>query len=152
VARTDYFNDPDAPTPNSLVPAASAIVVNEAGALLLQRRVDNDQWALPGGTMNLGETLAQTVAREVKEETGLDIEVIGLVGIYTDPGHVIEYDDGEVRQEFNVCFMARPRGGHLATSTECKEVGWVPLGELDALPMHESTRLRISRGVPRGVA
>jgi 8-oxo-dGTP pyrophosphatase MutT (NUDIX family) len=149
VARTDYFNDPHAPTPNSLVPAASAIVVNESGGPLLQRRFDNDQWALPGGTMDLGETLAQTVVREVKEETGLDVEVTGLVGIYTDPGHVIEYDDGEVRQEFNVCFTAHVRGGRLATSTESTEVGWVPLDELDALPMHESTRLRIRHCLDR---
>jgi 8-oxo-dGTP pyrophosphatase MutT (NUDIX family) len=93
--------------------------------------------------VDLGETLAQTVVREVKEEAGLGVEVTGLVGIYTDPGHVIEYDDGEVRQEFNVCFTAHVRGGRLATSTESTEVGWVPLDELDALPMHESTRLRI---------
>jgi mutator protein MutT len=84
VARTDYFNDPQAPAPNSVVPAASAVVVNEAGELLLQRRSDNGQWALPGGTMDLGETLAQTVVREVKEETGIEVEVTGVVGIYTD--------------------------------------------------------------------
>jgi 8-oxo-dGTP pyrophosphatase MutT (NUDIX family) len=143
VSRTDYFNDPRAPTPNSVVPAASAVVMNQAGALLLQRRSDNDQWALPGGTMDLGETLAQTVVREVREETGLDVEVTGLVGIYSDPGHVIEYDDGEVRQEFNVCFRARPIGGQLTTSSESTEVRWVPSGDLDALAMHESTRLRI---------
>jgi hypothetical protein len=71
------------------------------------------------------------------------LQVTGPVGIYTDPGHVIEYDDGEVRQEFNICFTARVRGGRLATSTESREVGWVPLDQLDALPMHESTRLRI---------
>jgi len=72
-----------------------------------------------------------------------------MVGIYTDPGHVIEYDDGEVRQEFNVCFTAHVRGGRLATSTESKEVGWAPLDELDALPMHESTRLRIRHCLDR---
>ena len=129
--RTDYFNDPHAPAPNSLVPATSAIVVNETGALLLQRRLDNHQWALPGGTMDLGETLAQTAVREVKEETGLDVEVTGLVG--------------EVRQEFNICLTARLTGGQLATSTESKEVAWVSPGNLDALPMHESTRIRIRR-------
>lgn len=143
MSRADYFNDPHAPTPNSLVPAASAIVVNEAGAMLLQRRFDNDQWALPGGTMDIGETLAQAAVREVKEETGLDVEITGLVGIYTDPGHVIEYDDGEVRQEFNVCFTARSTGGQLKISTESREVGWKHPHDLDALPMHESTRLRI---------
>jgi 8-oxo-dGTP pyrophosphatase MutT (NUDIX family) len=145
--RTDHFNNPHAPAPNSLVPAASAVVVDEAGALLLQRRSDNDQWALPGGTMDLGETLAQTVVREVREETGLDVEVTGLVGIYSDPGHVIEYDDGEIRQEFNVCFRARPIGGQLATSSESTEVRWVSPGDLDTLPMHESTRLRIRHHV-----
>jgi mutator protein MutT len=149
VARTDYFNDPKAPPPNSVVPAASAVVVNEVGELLLQRRADNDQWALPGGTMDLGETLAQTVVREVKEETGLDVDITGIVGIYSDPGHVIEYTDGEVRQEFNVCFSARTIGGQLAASTESKEVQWVPPVELAVLPMHDSTRLRIQHYLER---
>jgi mutator protein MutT len=149
MARTDYFNDPQAPAPNSVVPAASAVVVNDAGELLLQRRSDNDQWALPGGTMDLGETLAETVVREVREETGLDVEVTGIVGIYSDPGHVIAYDDGEVRQEFNVCFSARAVGGQLATSAESKEVRWVAPADLDALPMHDSTRLRVCHHLER---
>ncbi len=149
VPRTDYFNDPQAPLPNSVVPAASAVVVNEGGELLLQRRSDNDQWALPGGTMDVGETLAQTATREVKEETGLDVEVTGIVGIYSDPSHVIEYPDGEVRQEFNVCFSARMLGGQLASSAESKEVRWVSPAELDALPMHESIRLRIRHYLER---
>jgi 8-oxo-dGTP pyrophosphatase MutT (NUDIX family) len=149
VARTDYFNDPQAPAPNSVVPAASSVVVNEAGELLLQRRSDNGQWALPGGTMDLGETLAQTVVREVKEETGLDVDVTGVVGIYSDPGHVIEYDDGEVRQEFNVCFSARMIGGRLSSSAESTELRWVAPAELEALPMHQSTRLRIRHYLER---
>jgi 8-oxo-dGTP pyrophosphatase MutT (NUDIX family) len=149
VARTDYFDDPQAPTPNSVVPAASAVVVNEAGELLLQCRSDNGQWALPGGTMDLGETLAQTVVREVKEETGIDIDVTGLVGIYSDPGHVIEYDDGEVRQEFNVCFSARMIGGRLRSSAESTDLRWVALAELGKLPMHESIRLRIRHYLER---
>ena len=149
MARTDYFNDPQAPVPNSVVPAASAVVVNEAGELLLQRRSDNDQWALPGGTMDVGETLAQTAIREVKEETGLDVEVTGIVGIYSDPGHVIEYPDGEVRQEFNVCFSARMLGGQLTRSAESKDVRWVSPVELEALLMHESIRLRIRHYLER---
>lgn len=52
-----------------------------------------------------------TVVREVKEETGIDVEVVGLVGIYTDPGHVSAFGDGEVRQEFSLCFRARAVGG-----------------------------------------
>lgn len=152
VARTDYFNDPQAPAPNSVVPAASAVVVNEAGELLLQRRSDNGQWALPGGTMDLGETLAQTLVREVREETGLDVDITGVVGIYSDPSHVIEYDDGEVRQEFNVCFSARMIGGRLGSSAESTELRWVASAELDGLPMHQSTRLRIRHYLERRAA
>jgi 8-oxo-dGTP pyrophosphatase MutT (NUDIX family) len=53
--------------------------------VLLQRRADSGNWALPGGTMNIGETLGQCVVREVKEETGLDIEITGLLGSATTP-------------------------------------------------------------------
>jgi 8-oxo-dGTP pyrophosphatase MutT (NUDIX family) len=109
----------------------------------LQRRFDNALWALPGGTMDLGERIAQTVVREAREETGLDVEVTGIVGIYSDPGHIIAYSDGEVRQEFNVCFAARLVGGQLSVSAESTEVRWVAPRAIEDLPMHESIRLRI---------
>ena len=125
MARTDFLNDPRAPAPNSIVPAASAVVTNDEGEILLQRRSDNALWALPGGTMDVGERIAETAVREAKEETGLDIEAIGIVGIYSDPGHIIAYSDGEVRQEFNVCFAARVVGGRLSVSNELIEVRWV---------------------------
>ena len=130
MTRIDYLNDPNAPVPNSIVPAASAVVTNDAGEILLQRRSDNDLWALPGGTMDLGERIAETVVREVREETGLEVEVTGIVGVYSDPGHVIAYSDGEVRQEFNLCFAARLVGGQLSVSDESTEVRWVaPTGD-----------------------
>jgi ADP-ribose pyrophosphatase YjhB (NUDIX family) len=143
MARNDYLNDPKAPAPNSIVPAASAVVTNEAGEILLQRRIDNDLWALPGGTMDLGERIAETAVREVKEETGLTVEVTGIVGIYSDPAHVIAYTDGEVRQEFNICFTAKLVGGQLRKSDESTEVRWVDPGAVNDLPMHESIRRRI---------
>jgi 8-oxo-dGTP pyrophosphatase MutT (NUDIX family) len=98
VWRREYFDDPTAPRPNSLVPAASGVVVDDQGRILLHRRADTGFWALPGGAMDLGESIAQTIVREVKEETGLDIEPVRLVGIYSDPRHVIAYTDGEIRQ------------------------------------------------------
>jgi ADP-ribose pyrophosphatase YjhB (NUDIX family) len=82
--------------------------------------------------------------REVKEETALDVEPIGLVGIYSDRGHVIAYADGEVRQEFSICFKAKIVGGELTVADqESTEVRFVPPSELDQLPMSHSTRLRI---------
>jgi len=142
--RVEYFDDPNAPRANSLVVAVTAVVVNDHGELLLQKRTDNDLWGLPGGAMNIGESIGQAVVREVKEETSLDVEPTGVVGIYSDPGHIIAYADGEVRQEFSICFTARLVGGQLAVGDqESTEVRFVRPSDLDGLPMGRSTRLRI---------
>jgi ADP-ribose pyrophosphatase YjhB (NUDIX family) len=144
--RTDYFNDPAAPQINSVVPSVTAVVV-DASQLLLVHRTDNDLWALPGGGHDLGESIENTAVREVKEETGIDVQVTGLVGLYTDPAHVIAYEDGEVRQQFSICFRALPIGGQLQRDAESKEVRWVPFDELDRLNIHPSMRLRIDHGL-----
>ncbi|MBF6060158.1 NUDIX domain-containing protein [Nocardia terpenica] len=141
--RRDYYRDPSAPKANNLVPGGSALVVDDQGAILMQRRSDSGNWALPGGVMDIGETLEQCVVRETKEETGLDIEITGLLGIYTDPEHVIAYADGEVRQEFNITFYGRVRGGRIAVSDESTEVRFVHPNELGELPVHDTVRLRL---------
>ncbi len=143
MARTEHLNDPNAPAPNSIVAAVTAVVANKAGEILLQRRTDNNLWALPGGAMDFGESMGQTVVREVKEETGIDVEPTGIVGIYTNPNHLVEFSDGEVRQQFSICFTTKLLGGEIATSSESSDVRWVSPGELDELPIHESMRLRI---------
>ncbi|WP_329564772.1 NUDIX domain-containing protein [Kitasatospora sp. NBC_01266] len=143
MARTEYYDDPDAPKPNRLVVAASAVVTDDAGRILLQRRTDNGLYALPGGTMDLGESLPGTAVREVQEETGLDVEITGLVGTYTDPRHIIAYSDGEVRQQFNVCFTARITGGELRISNESTDLQFVAPAEIENLPMHHTQRLRL---------
>ncbi|MEV5481031.1 MULTISPECIES: NUDIX hydrolase [Streptomyces] len=144
MGRRDYENDPHAPAANSLVPAASAIVVDDCGRVLLQRRRDNGMWALPGGAMNIGESLPECAIRETREETGFQVEIAGIVGTYTNPHHVFAYDDGEVRQEFSVCFLARPLSGQLAVSEESTDVRWFEPGEIDALPMVPSIRKRLN--------
>src|SRR6266545_2764059 len=142
--RVEYFDDPNAPKPNSLVVAVSAVITDENGAILLQRRTDNDLWGLPGGAMELGESISQAIVRETKEETGLDVEPTGLVGIYSDPGHVIAYANGEVRQEFSICFRAAVVGGEATVADEeSKEVRFVAPADLENLAMHRSTRLRV---------
>ncbi|MFE5900579.1 NUDIX hydrolase [Streptomyces sp. NPDC056488] len=143
MSRRDYEDDPRAPKANSLVPAASAVVVDDEGRILLQRRTDNGMWALPGGKMELGESIGECAARETLEETGITVEITGIVGTYTNPGHVFAYDDGEVRQEFSICLLARPTSGTLRTSDESFEVAWFTLDEVDGLPMVPSIRKRI---------
>lgn len=144
MARVEYFDDPDAPEPNSMVVAASAVVTDDKGRILLQKRSDSGLWALPGGGMEMTDSLPETAVREVKEETGLDVEITGLVGTYTDPRHVIAYSDGEVRRQFNVCFRARMAGGTLAVSDESLELRWVDPGALVSLDMHHTQRLRLT--------
>ncbi|MEM9656438.1 MAG: NUDIX domain-containing protein, partial [Actinomycetota bacterium] len=110
--RIEWLDDPNAPEVNSIIPAASVVVTNDQGEILLIQRSDNGNWTIPGGAMEYGESLTQTAVRECEEETGYDIEVTGLVGIYTNPSRRIEYtSNGEVRQEFSVCYVGRVVGG-----------------------------------------
>lgn len=141
--RTDYLNDPDAPRANSVTCAVSIVVPDGHGRILLIRRTDNNRWSIPGGGVEPGESVSQAAAREVKEETGIDCEVTGLVGIYSDPGHVAAYDDGEVRQEFSICFTAQLIGGTVTTSKESSEVRFASLEEITGYNIHPSIRLRI---------
>ncbi len=67
----------------------------------------------------------------------LCIEVTGVVGLYTNPRHVMAYDDGEVRQQFSICFTTRLLGGELRTSSETKEVRFVPPAQLDELNIRQ---------------
>lgn len=143
MARIDYIDDPNAPAINSVVPSVVAIVQNDLGELLLIHKTDNDKWALPGGGHDPGESITATVVREVKEETGYDVEVETITGTYTNPRHVMAYDDGEVRQQFSLAFRARLIGGERRTSSESDQVEWVPVADLDGLTMHPSMRQRI---------
>ena len=92
--RIDYYDSPEAPRANSLVPAVNMVVVNDAGEILLIRRTDNGNWALPGGAIDLGESVAQAAVRETLEESGIECAITGRSGspgefqpwATTDPG------------------------------------------------------------------
>lgn len=143
MARRDYFYDPKAPKPNSVKPAAAVALFDRDGRILLLRRKDNDKWTMPGGTMDFGESLGQCAVREVREETGFDIEISGLIGTYTDPNVLIAYSDGEVRQEFTLVYAAKIKSGELAIDHESKEAVWVSLADALNLPLADSQRRRL---------
>ncbi len=144
--RVDHFHDAGAPAANSIVVAVTAFVLDADRRVLLIRRADNGLWALPGGAQEIGEFIAETAARETSEESGIDIEVTGVVGVYSNPRHVVAFADGEVRQQFSICFRGRPVGGTVRTSEESSDVRWVAQSALEALSIHPSMRLRIDHG------
>ena len=80
----------------------------------------------------------------MREETGLEVEVERIVGIYSDPKHVFAYDDGEVRQEFSICFACRRISGDLDVSDESYEVRYFAPDAVTDLPMVDCIRLRIT--------
>ncbi|WP_433222150.1 NUDIX hydrolase [Microtetraspora malaysiensis] len=142
--RIDFYDDPQAPKPNSLVPSVNVVVTNDAGDILMIRRSDNGNWAVPGGAIDLGESLPQAAVRETLEETGIVCEITGLVGTYTDPKHVILYtSDGEARQEFSIVLTARAVDGEPTPSDESREVRWVPRDQVEMFSMDRSMRMRI---------
>lgn len=148
VARVDYIDDPNAPAINSVVPSVVCVVRDERGRVLMIHKVDNDLWALPGGGHDPGESIVDTVVREVREETGVEVEVTGLTGTYTNPNHRMAYDDGEVRQQFSLCFTARRVGGEVREdSSETKAVRWVDPSDLPSLNIHPSMRQRIEHAL-----
>jgi 8-oxo-dGTP pyrophosphatase MutT (NUDIX family) len=142
--RIEHWHNPQAPQPNSLVPASNLLVVNEAGRILLQRRRDTDQWALPGGKQDLGETPSQCAIRECEEETGILARVTGILGIYSDPAHLVEYtSNGEVRQEFEITLIGAPVSGTPTANDEASDVRWVSPGDLDNFDIHATMRRQL---------
>lgn len=121
------------PDPASLRRATTTVAVFDAqGRILLHRRTDNGRWALPGGAIEIGETAEQTAVREVREETGYEVRVVKLVGIYSDPQHTtITYPEGDTVSYVSLLFECELTGGEPTTSDESSAVEWFPP---DALP------------------
>ena len=133
-------------------PSVSAVIFDRRRRLLLQQRSDGGQWGLPGGSVEIGESVTGAVAREVREETGLTVVPRRLVGVYSDPElQVVRYPDGNVWHYVTVCFECVVRGGSLTTCDETLALEWVPLNALPAalLPNH---RIRIRDARARRVA
>lgn len=124
-------------------PSVSAVIFDRRGHLLLQQRSDGGQWGLPGGSVEIGESVTDAVIREVLEETGLIVGVRRMVGVYSNPElQVVRYPDGNVWHYVNVCFECAARGGTLTTCDETLDLRYVPPGRLPStlLPNH---RIRI---------
>jgi ADP-ribose pyrophosphatase YjhB (NUDIX family) len=133
-------------------PSVSAVIFDRRRRLLLQQRSDGGQWGLPGGSVEIGESVIDAVAREVREETGLTVTARRLIGVYSDPElQVVRYPNGNVWHYVNVCFECVVRGGTLTTCDETLALDWFALAALPStlLPNH---RIRIRDARARRVA
>ncbi|WP_246035284.1 NUDIX domain-containing protein [Dictyobacter kobayashii] len=107
--------------------------------ILLTRRSDNGRWCIPGGRMEVGESVSEACIREIHEETGLQVKIKRLVGIYSSPHMLLEYADGNRYQVVNHSFEAETTGGQLGLSDETTEVGYFSPSEIlqmDVLEHH----------------
>jgi 8-oxo-dGTP diphosphatase len=140
-ARQAFFRDPAAPPATVVVPSVFCAVRGPAGHLLVVRRRDSGLWELPGGQVDVGETAEEAGIRETREESGVSVVVTGIVGLFTDPGHVVRSRAGVVRQQFVVVLHARAAAGtpH-GDLDETTEAAWVAIAELAGLAMEPPVR------------
>lgn len=122
----------------------SAVIFDRRGRLLLQQRSDGGQWGLPGGSVEIGESVRDAIAREVLEETGLIVTVRRLIGVYSAPAiQVVRYPDGNVWHYVSVSFECSVRGGSLKTCDETLALDYFPLRRLPpTLLSHHRVRIR----------
>ncbi|HET9868985.1 MAG TPA: NUDIX domain-containing protein [bacterium] len=122
--------------------AVNALVFNDRGEVLLAKRTDNGLWCIPGGHVDLGETLEQACLRELFEETGLKARVARLVGIYSDPAHSLHIAQGPEWHTVRVSFLCRITGGTITPSEETSEIRYFSPDALPPLITDHAQRVR----------
>jgi 8-oxo-dGTP diphosphatase len=129
-----------------------AVIVKDERALLIRRGQPPllGEWSLPGGVLECGETLREAVIREVREETGLEVDTSEMLGVYE---RVIRSEDGRVRYHYVLIdFLCRPAGGELNAGSDAAEVGWFGGEELPALRLPSDTNYVVLNGLGRASA
>lgn len=140
--RRVHFHDPAAPVATVVTPSVFVAVRNNLGQLLLVRRRDSGAWELPGGRVDVGETAVEAAVRETAEESGLRVRITGLIGLFTDPRHVVESAAGEeIRQQFVVCFHACVVSGSPAPDLdETCDAAWFEPEKVVLVPLEPGVR------------
>lgn len=113
-----------------IIPGAAVLIVNQQGDLLLQHRKDNQQWGLVGGSMEIGESLAETARRETFEETGLELDQLEWLGLFSGQELIYEYPNRDIVVNVVAVYIARQFRGRLKVSHEAHEIRFFKLREL----------------------
>jgi len=125
------------------VGCSAAIFDKTAERILLICRADNGKWAVPGGYMESGEDFSEACAREVYEETGLRVEVMRLISVYTNPHLLLEYPDGNRWQLVILHFEVRVVDGQLTPSEESPALQFFASTEIENLELGILDQIRV---------
>jgi 8-oxo-dGTP diphosphatase len=140
MAISEYLRDLRAKIGHDLLltPGVAAVIINEAGEVLLQRRSDNGEWGLPGGAMEPGEEPAETLVREIREETALEVVPERIVGVYSGSDFRVRYDNGDEAMIVSITFACRPLAGEpRVNDDESLEIRYFAPGALPSMePRH----------------
>jgi len=129
------------PRPITPFVGCDVFILNNAGLVLLIRRLDNGLWAMPGGCQDLGETAAECACRECLEETGFTIRLVKLLGVFSSCRYEYVNYPWKDNEFTHLLFQAEITGGEACPSDETTEVAFFPP---DALPpLSDGHQLRL---------
>ena len=129
------------------VVGVGAVVVRDGKALIVKRAHEprKGEWSLPGGLLELGESLQDAARREIKEETGLDIDVGPVIETFD---RVHRDDQGRIRYHFVIVdFLCWPREGEAVPGSDADDVAWVTPDQIDAYQVNAHAKAVILRGL-----
>jgi mutator protein MutT len=132
--------------PSQPVVGIGAVIVKDGKALIVKRAHDpyQEQWSIPGGRVELGETLAEAVRREMREETGLEVSVGALIEVFER----VEREDGRIRYHFVIVdYLCTCIGGALRAGDDAVDAVWVTSEELPAYRVSESAMAVIRKAL-----
>lgn len=121
-----------------LVPGTGAIVLDEAQRVLLMLRSDRKEWGIPGGFMDLGETVRESLRRELREELGISSDEETLFGVYSGPAFESTHPNGDQTASVSIVFIVRAYTGTPRNSDESLELRYVAINDLPE-PMNQTS-------------
>jgi 8-oxo-dGTP diphosphatase len=131
--------------PQSPIPAVG-VLIRRGDAILLARRSNEPGkglWSIPGGIIEIGEKSREAAVREVKEETGLTVEIDSVLEVVDN---IVRDDSGRIRFHYVIIeYLARSESGEPQAASDVSEARWVPIGELKSYPLTKSLKLLLTR-------
>jgi mutator protein MutT len=131
--------------PKQPVVGVGAVIIKDGKILLEKRKSEpgRGKWSIPGGLVELGESISQTVVREVAEETGLEVYAPELIDVVDN---VVRDENGKVKYHFVIIdYFVKLKGGNVKASSDAEELQWVPLDEVEKYDLTKTFRAFIQR-------